>query len=148
VLRGKTRSFEREEGMGGGDAGDVVVEARPSSAFEMVEPEFAFHFLVVAFDAPPEFREVDQLLERGATRQVGVGHDDTPLHWVPTLFIMSAVGRTCATHARSVATLAEGLGVMKALLLLAVGLSQWWGGRSAPKPPERRELTSAPVSPD
>ncbi len=70
MLRGKTRSFEREEGMGGGDTSDMMMEPRPSSAFEVVEPELAFHLLVVALYAPPEFREVDHLLERGAERQV------------------------------------------------------------------------------
>jgi len=43
--------------MGSGAESDVMVEPSPSSAFEMIEADLAFHFLVVAFDAPSEFHQ-------------------------------------------------------------------------------------------
>ena len=38
--------------MGEGDAGDVVVEADPGAAFEVVQAEAGFHLAVVVFSAP------------------------------------------------------------------------------------------------
>ncbi len=64
VSRGEKRSFERQEGVGGGDQSAVVVEPRPGSAFEVIESEFPLHFLIVAFDAPSEFRQVDEAFYR------------------------------------------------------------------------------------
>ena len=40
--------------------GCVMMEAAPASLFEMGEAEFAFEFLVVAFDAPAQFGRVDE----------------------------------------------------------------------------------------
>ncbi len=37
-----------------------MMEAAPASPFEMGEAEFAFEFLVVAFDAPAQFGGVDE----------------------------------------------------------------------------------------
>ena len=36
------------------------MEAAPASSFEMSQAEFAFQFLVVAFDAPAQFGRVDE----------------------------------------------------------------------------------------
>jgi hypothetical protein len=38
----------------------VVVEASPSSAFEMPEPDLLLEFLVVTLDAPAQLGELDQ----------------------------------------------------------------------------------------
>ena len=37
-----------------------MMETSPSSSLEMREAEFAFQFLVVAFDAPTQFGRVDE----------------------------------------------------------------------------------------
>ena len=36
------------------------MEASPGSALEVIEAQFAFHLLVVALDAPSQFREANQ----------------------------------------------------------------------------------------
>ena len=41
-----------------------MVEAAPSSPFEVAEPNLLFEFLVVTFDAPAQFGGVDDLMER------------------------------------------------------------------------------------
>jgi hypothetical protein len=41
-----------------------MVEAAPSSRFEVAEPNLLFEFLVVTFDAPAQFGGVDDLMER------------------------------------------------------------------------------------
>jgi hypothetical protein len=38
----------------------VVVEAAPSAAFEMSEPDLLLEFLIVAFDAPAQFGNIDK----------------------------------------------------------------------------------------
>ncbi len=48
-----------QESVGGDAEGCMVMEASPASSFVMAEPEFLFELLVVALDAPPEFRRVD-----------------------------------------------------------------------------------------
>jgi hypothetical protein len=45
--------LDGEKSVGGGAERDVVMEASPRSAFEVIEANLAFHFLVVAFHAPP-----------------------------------------------------------------------------------------------
>jgi hypothetical protein len=46
-----------------------MVESAPASSFEMGEAEFAFEFLVVAFDAPAQFGRVDENVEGRVFRQ-------------------------------------------------------------------------------
>ena len=41
----------------------VMMEASPSSPLELPEAEFAFQFLVVAFDAPTQFGRVDESVD-------------------------------------------------------------------------------------
>jgi len=43
--------------MGRRTEGDVMMKAGPGAAFKVVEAEFAFQFLIVAFDTPPQFAE-------------------------------------------------------------------------------------------
>src|SRR5688572_2343555 len=49
----------QESVCGDGQRG-VVMEAAPVAAFVMIEPEFLFELLVVAFDAPAQLDEADQ----------------------------------------------------------------------------------------
>jgi len=46
------------------------VKAAPASPLEVSEAEFALEFLVVAFDAPAQFRGVDENLDRGVLGRV------------------------------------------------------------------------------
>jgi hypothetical protein len=46
-----------------------MVEAAPSSPFEVAEPNLLFEFLVVTFDAPAQFGGVDELMERDVRRK-------------------------------------------------------------------------------
>jgi hypothetical protein len=39
----------------------VVVEAAPSAAFEMAEPDLLLEFLIVPFDAPAQFSFISEL---------------------------------------------------------------------------------------
>src|SRR5215475_4549195 len=48
-----------------------MMEAAPTSPLVMTEPEFLLELLVVALDAPPEFRGVDQAGEGDIGRQGG-----------------------------------------------------------------------------
>ena len=47
--------------MRGGAECDVVVEAAPAAALEVVEPDLLLELLVVAFDPPAELGEADEL---------------------------------------------------------------------------------------
>jgi hypothetical protein len=44
--------LQGQERVGGGDQGDVVVDALPGAAFVVVQTEPGFDFAVVVFDAP------------------------------------------------------------------------------------------------
>ncbi len=57
--------------MGGGDERGVVVPAEPGAAFEVVERETGFQFAVVVLDAPPDFGDRDEFLQRCRLRQGG-----------------------------------------------------------------------------
>ena len=46
-----------------------MLEAPPPPALEMIQPEFVLEFLVVAFDAPPQLREADEVSDRDRLRQ-------------------------------------------------------------------------------
>jgi len=41
----------------------MMMEAAPASSFEMGQAEFVFQFLVVALDAPAQFRRVDETID-------------------------------------------------------------------------------------
>jgi hypothetical protein len=45
------------------------MEASPASPFEVGEAEFALEFLIIAFDAPAQFRGVDEDFDRRVVRQ-------------------------------------------------------------------------------
>src|SRR5512135_1047926 len=47
------------------------MEAAPAAALVVSEPEFLLKFLVVAFDAPAQLREINQALERDLLGQTG-----------------------------------------------------------------------------
>src|SRR2546427_1579069 len=69
----------------------MVMKASPASAFEVIQSDFLFEFHVVAFDAPAQLRQPDELFRRRVGRQggepgLGGGRlaarplDDQPLH--------------------------------------------------------------------
>ena len=66
---GKGRSFADQESISGDAERGVVMETSPTPSFEMGKAEFAFQFLVVAFDAPAQFGGVDEDFERGVFGQ-------------------------------------------------------------------------------
>src|SRR6266508_1205747 len=47
----------------------MMMEASPPAALEMVEPELVLEFLIVALDAPAEFREADEVGDGGRLGQ-------------------------------------------------------------------------------
>jgi hypothetical protein len=47
----------------------VVVEAAPSAAFEMSEPDLLLEFLIVAFDAPAQFGDINKRRKLDVFRQ-------------------------------------------------------------------------------
>ncbi len=47
-----------------------MMEASPTSSFELSEAEFAFQLLVVALDAPAQLDEVDEDFERRVLSKV------------------------------------------------------------------------------
>jgi len=62
-----------QESVGRDTQGGVVVEAAPSAAFEMPEPDLLFEILVVAVDAPAQFGEVDQTPQSAPGPKLAVG---------------------------------------------------------------------------
>ena len=46
-----------------------MVEAAPSPSFKMSQPNFLLKFLIVAFDPPSQFGNVDELTERDVFRK-------------------------------------------------------------------------------
>ena len=46
-----------------------MVEAAPSSSFEMSQPDLLLEFLIVAFDPPSQLGNVDELTERDVLRK-------------------------------------------------------------------------------
>jgi hypothetical protein len=43
-----------------------MVEAYPATSFEVPEPDLLLEFLIVALDAPAQFRGIDQIVEPDA----------------------------------------------------------------------------------
>jgi hypothetical protein len=66
-----------------------MVEASPASAFIVIEADFLFQILEVAFDAPAEFRGVDK---RGDGRVDGQGRE--PL----SRRLFSPAGHSISSH--------------------------------------------------
>src|SRR5271163_4707760 len=66
---GKGRSLADQESIGGDAERGVVMESSPASSFEMGEAEFALEFLIVAFDAPAQFRGIDENFDRSVFGQ-------------------------------------------------------------------------------
>ncbi len=54
---GEKRSSQGEERVSSRAKRGVVVKAAPSTAFEVIDTNLAFQFLVVAFDAPAKLHE-------------------------------------------------------------------------------------------
>src|SRR6266702_9007100 len=48
----------------------MMVEPAPSATLIVIEPDFLLELLVVAFDAPAHFSEIDQAVERRILRKV------------------------------------------------------------------------------
>ena len=90
VVRGKkSRALSGEKSIGGDAECRVMMESSPTSAFEMVDANFVFEFLVIAFDAPAHMEGLDQRFQRccrrqgaqmvfGGRRFVGWPFDDEP----------------------------------------------------------------------
>src|SRR5271163_5271538 len=70
VLRGKGRSLADQESIGGDAERGVVMESSPAAPFEVGEAEFALEFLIVAFDAPAQFRGIDENFDRSVSGKV------------------------------------------------------------------------------
>src|ERR1041384_30993 len=62
LLRGEKRSMEREESMRHHAERGVMVETSPAQAFEVVQPHFPLHLLVVPFHSPAQLGQAHQLL--------------------------------------------------------------------------------------
>src|ERR1035441_10110506 len=58
-----------QESIGGDAQRGMVVEAAPSSPFEMSQPDLLLEFLIVALDAPAQLGDVDQLAEGDVFRK-------------------------------------------------------------------------------
>src|SRR5260370_5134847 len=77
--RGATRSrggnrlpFGDQESVSSDAQRGVVVEASPTSPFEVSKPELLFQLLIIALDAPAQFGQIDQAFEgdvRGQRRE-------------------------------------------------------------------------------
>ena len=66
----KSRPFGRDESIGGDAECRVVMEATPTSAFEVVNADLIFEFLIVPFDAPAHMDGGDEIFERGGGGEV------------------------------------------------------------------------------
>src|SRR3954470_19923970 len=61
--------FGDQETVGGDAHGGVMVKAEPSAPFEMPEADLLLELLIIALDAPAQLGSVDQIAERGVSRQ-------------------------------------------------------------------------------
>jgi hypothetical protein len=67
----KARPLEGEKRVRHSAQGDMVMKASPGSAFEVVQTDFALHFLVVALDAPAQLDQAYEVpLAGGSSRGV------------------------------------------------------------------------------
>ena len=93
VVRGKkSRALSGEKSIGGDAKCGVMMESSPTSAFEMVDANFIFELLIIAFDAPAHMEGLNQRFQRCCRRQVaqmvfgwrrfiGWPFDDEPFLW-------------------------------------------------------------------
>ena len=56
-------------GVRDGRQDSVMLPTRPCAAFEMIEPELAFEFLILLLDGPALVGQADERLQRGRRRQ-------------------------------------------------------------------------------
>src|SRR3712207_515298 len=70
-LRGKKAALGHEEAVGCDAKAGMMMEAAPTAAFVVTEADLLLELLVVALDQPAGLGGVDQVLQRGAGRQVG-----------------------------------------------------------------------------
>src|ERR1700733_8772846 len=68
---GKTAPFGNQEAIRGNAQGGVVMKSAPAAPFKVPQTEFLLQFLVIAFDDPAVFGEIDQITERRVSRQCG-----------------------------------------------------------------------------
>jgi len=62
-------ALREEEGVGGDTQRGVVMKAAPTATLKVAEAEFLFELLVIALDAPAQFGDAHQFLERGGGGQ-------------------------------------------------------------------------------
>ena len=61
-MRGKkSRALSGEKSIGSDAECGVVMKSSPASAFEMVDADFVFELLVIAFDAPAHMEGLNQV---------------------------------------------------------------------------------------
>jgi len=65
---GNRFSLGDQESVGCNAKGGVMVEAAPSPSFKMSQANLLLEFLIVAFDPPSQFGNVDELMERDVLR--------------------------------------------------------------------------------
>ena len=70
LLRGESSPARQSETHSGDAHRGVVVEAAPSTAFEMSKSDFLLELLIVALDAPAQFGEVNQISKGNVLRKV------------------------------------------------------------------------------
>src|SRR5271157_5947198 len=66
---GNRRPLGNQKPIGGDAQRGVVVEAAPSTAFEMSKSDFLLELLIIALDAPAQLGEVDQISEGNVLRK-------------------------------------------------------------------------------
>src|SRR5260221_12754011 len=109
LLRGNRLPLGDQESVGCDAQRGVVVEAAPSTALEVAEPDLLLEFLIVTFDTPPQLCEVDQALQSDALRKgrepvfcrraLAVGPLDQQPFFRPGLAAFDVVARNANTHA-------------------------------------------------
>lgn len=75
----------------------MVVPAEPGAAFEVVEAQGDFEFAVVVLDAPAEFREADEFVDRRTTWTIGGTGTRGPRAHSPRQWVTLATYRACRT---------------------------------------------------
>ena len=68
---GKTAPFGNQEAISNNTQTSVMMKSAPAASFKVPQSEFLFQFLVIAFDDPAVFGEIDQITERRVSRQRG-----------------------------------------------------------------------------
>ena len=62
---GKTAPFGNQKAVGSNTQSGVMMKPPPAASFKVSQAEFLFQFLVIAFDNPAVFGEINQFTERG-----------------------------------------------------------------------------------